>query len=236
MHGARASLSQLKFFSACVTDRPMLQGYSSIIWDWNGTLMDDFWLCHEIGNQQLARHGMQPINKEEYRKRFRHPIRDFYADLGFDLQINCFEELSRQFHFDYEQRRAECRLHLHTTRVLAQLKLSGKRNHLLSAQHDLILHASLAHCGVAHLFEEVRGLPDTLAHSKVELGRDLLRHAAISPKDTVLVGDTLHDYEVATQLGLSCILVAQGYQARGLLEACGVPVVCDLAQLVTTQT
>jgi phosphoglycolate phosphatase len=43
-----------------------------------------------------------------------------------------------------------------------------------------------------------------------------------------MVGDTLHDVEVAEALGISCVLIAQGHQSRERLDQAGVPVFADL--------
>ena len=44
----------------------MLQKYRHIIWDWNGTLLDDAWLCVEILNEILRRRNEQPVTHERY--------------------------------------------------------------------------------------------------------------------------------------------------------------------------
>ena len=33
-----------------------------------------------------------------------------------------------------------------------------------------------------------------------------------------MIGDTIHDYEIADALGISCVLVAKGVNSRTLLE------------------
>jgi phosphoglycolate phosphatase len=209
----------------------MLKDYSAVIWDWNGTLLNDLWLVVDLGNEQLVAHGLAPLGVDEYRKIFCHPIQELYAALGFDFNRKPFAQLSHEFHVVYQQRRPECMLHPEAPSVLQRLRELGKRQFVLSAQQEDILKASLTHFGVSSFFEHASGLATTLAHSKVELGRELMRKIGVVPKDTVLVGDTLHDFEVATVLGIGCVLVAQGYQDRALLEATGVPVVSDLSEL-----
>jgi phosphoglycolate phosphatase len=47
-----------------------------------------------------------------------------------------------------------------------------------------------------------------------------------------MVGDTLHDFEVAQHAGIQCILVASGHQSRQRLEKSRAPVVGSLCELV----
>jgi phosphoglycolate phosphatase len=210
----------------------MLEEYSAIIWDWNGTLLNDRWLAVELGNLQLVEHGLAPLSEEEYRKQFRHPIQEFYTGLGFDFRRKGFAQLSHEFHELYQQRRPECALHAEAPPVLRELKLRGKRQFILSAQQQDILNASLEHFSVGGFFEKTSGLPNTLAHSKVAIGQELLKSSEVPESQTVLVGDTLHDFEVASAMGIACVLVSHGYQDRAMLEATGVPVIDDLRSLL----
>ena len=42
--------------------------YKHIIWDWNGTLLDDRWLCVEGINQALVKRDLNPISENKYRE------------------------------------------------------------------------------------------------------------------------------------------------------------------------
>ena len=59
----------------------------------------------------------------------------------------------------------------------------------------------------------------------------------VGPQDAevLFVGDSEHDFEIATELGARCVLYSRGHQARRHLESFAVPVIDDLrevAQLV----
>ena len=49
----------------------MLHNYKHIVWDWNGTLLDDAWLCVEVLNQMLSQRGQTAITLEFYRQHFQ---------------------------------------------------------------------------------------------------------------------------------------------------------------------
>ena len=54
----------------------MLHNYKHIVWDWNGTLLDDAWLCVEVLNQMLSQRGRAAITLEFYRQHFKFPVID----------------------------------------------------------------------------------------------------------------------------------------------------------------
>ena len=71
--------------------------YKHIIWDWNGTLLDDTWLCVEGINDSLKKRSLQTITKEIYRKVFSFPVEDYYKRLGFDFKKEPFEVAGDEF-------------------------------------------------------------------------------------------------------------------------------------------
>ncbi|MBP7431337.1 MAG: HAD family hydrolase, partial [Candidatus Hydrogenedentes bacterium] len=68
-----------------------------IVWDWNGTLLDDLDLCltalHELGRPR----GIPPVTLETYRERFTFPVVEYYKALGFDPSPKAFEEAAREW-------------------------------------------------------------------------------------------------------------------------------------------
>ena len=61
------------------------------------------------------------------------------------------------------------------------------------------------------------------------MGKRFMDEAKLDQQMALFIGDTDHDYEVASALGTSCILVESGYQARSRLDACGCPVLDSLS-------
>ena len=74
--------------------------YKHAIWDWNGTLLNDTWLCVEVLNGLLARRGRAPITTNDYRENFGFPVIKFYEYLGLDADADTFEQVSREFIYD----------------------------------------------------------------------------------------------------------------------------------------
>ncbi|MCX6282944.1 MAG: hypothetical protein NTW31_01715 [Bacteroidetes bacterium] len=71
--------------------------YKHIIWDWNGTLLDDAWLCVEVMNGMLEKRGLEKVSLDFYRSVFTFPVRDYYEKLGYDFEKEPFEEVGMEF-------------------------------------------------------------------------------------------------------------------------------------------
>ena len=189
-----------------------------VIWDWNGTLLND--VPHAIGtvNFLLEPRGLPLMSIERYREVFGFPIRGYYETLGFDLQAESFADLCDQFIDRFIAKVGECPLAPGSRELLAKIKASGKKQSVLSATEQSRLHDTVAQFGLSHYFDFVFGIADRLAGSKVQRGHDLMRESGVPPTRTLLIGDTDHDLEVGHALGISVLLVTHGHQSAERLR------------------
>jgi phosphoglycolate phosphatase len=213
-------------------EKLMLQEYRHIIWDWNGTLIDDAWVCVEIINEMLQDRGRRPITHKQYEQELTFPVKDFYEKLGFDFSVETFEALADEYIGKYDKRCFECRLHEHAIDVLHNCLDRGLRHSILSAYHQVRLEEMLDHFDLRPLFTHVMGLDDHHARGKTQQGIRLARELDQDADQAVMIGDTVHDYDVARAIGADCILFVGGHNCAERLRSCGVPVVTSLAELL----
>jgi phosphoglycolate phosphatase len=199
--------------------RRHLDDKAVIIWDFNGTILDDVELCVDIISDVLAVHGLPRLDVAAHVERFRFPIIDYYRDLGFDFARTPFAVLAGQFMERYKRRVGEARLFDGTAALLSELASGGIASAMLSASHEPDLHKQLDQLGIRHHFTHVYGLGDHYAHSKVERGRQLLAALERVPEEVVLVGDTDHDLEVGEALGVDVVLVTGGHSTYERLSS-----------------
>jgi len=204
---------------------------SNIIWDWNGTLMDDLELCIKVMNVSLAKRNMRLLTKEYYREIFDFPVEGYYQRLGFDFANDSFEKLSVEFIGNYNQYQYESKLFDKTESLLSALKNKGVKMYILSARDGEQLKKNLEHYKVFQYFEDISGLKDIYAHSKVENGLQLIENQKIKKDETVMIGDTIHDAEVAKKLGVNCVLLNRGHQNNEKLIKTGFPVYENFEEL-----
>ena len=204
--------------------------FQHIIWDWNGTLLDDTQAGVNAVNAMLAARGLPAIDVTRYRELFGFPVRNFYSAVGFRLESEDWDAMAREFH-DRFLADATLRLHAGATAALGYFQQAGIGQSVLSASEQSILDAMLADFGVRPFFSSVCGVDNLYGHSKLELGRALLRRLDLPPETVLMIGDSLHDHEVADALGARCLLIAQGHQSYARLARSGAPVLPSLAEL-----
>lgn len=205
--------------------------YKHIIWDWNGTLLNDVSLCVDIINGVLSKRELGILSIEKYRDIFTFPIKNYYEKAGFDFSVYPFEEVGLEWMNEYERRRTESRLHSGVEKVLLQLNEKNIGQSILSAYPHKKLIEIISHFNLENFFSYIIGLDNIYATSKMELGRDLMKKIGNGTGKVLLVGDTEHDFEVASEIGAECVLIASGHQSKEQLLHCNVPVFDSLSDL-----
>lgn len=208
-----------------------MKDYENIIWDWNGTLLDDISICIQAMNPLLAERSLALLTESKYREIFTFPVRDYYEHIGFDFKDEKFEIPAMQFIYNYHKYLPKASLFSEAGEVLSKIKAMGIKQYILSAMEQTSLEASVKNLGIESYFEEIFGIQDHFARSKIERGKQLFNLGNIDKKKTLMIGDTLHDVEVAGALGIDCVLVAQGHQAFSRLAINGNKVVDSLLDL-----
>jgi phosphoglycolate phosphatase len=210
----------------------MIQKYKHVIWDWNGTLLNDTALCVNIINGLLKSKNLDILTLDDYRLIFNFPVKDYYEKAGFNFSQYTFEDVGRQWMDEYERRKGETTLFNGAKDVLSYIKSAGIDQSILSAYSHHTLVEIIAYHGLGEYFKYVTGLDHIYATGKLEIGIELIGKLNCRKEEIVLVGDTIHDYEVANSLKIKCILIANGHQSRERLLACNVPLLNDIREII----
>ncbi len=207
--------------------------YKSIIWDFNGTLLDDVHICLNIMNEMLAKRGMKEITLEEYKNVFQFPVIEYYKKVGIIKGEEDFDEVAHEWmNLYYEHERDVC-VFEDTVETLEWFKKQGIPQNVLSASHMDQLHRLLEQVGIDGYMDHILGISDIYAKSKVHIGLEFIENSPYNKDELVMVGDSTHDFEVASEMGIDCILLASGHQSKDVLSQCNC-MVLDSAKSLTT--
>ncbi len=207
--------------------------YKHIIWDWNGTLLNDSWLSVSVINKVLAKRNMPTIDHDHYTKIFGFPVIDYYKRLGFDFKAESFEIIGTEFIDGYEAQKFELELHDATFEVLKSLKDQGVTHSILSAYKQTFFEELIDHFDLSEMFVKVIGLDNHYAHSKVENGIKWISELPFDKSEVLFIGDTVHDFEVADAIGVDCVLIPGGHQTREVLEKTGADIISSVEDIYT---
>ncbi len=186
--------------------------YKHVIWDWNGTLLNDVELGHKLLNLLQKHKGVQNSSLKEYREIFTFPIIEFYKNAGIYEGEEDFKLLAEMYIDNYKKEVKKCSLQQGAETALDILAESGVTSSVLTASHEEMALEQISHYGLSDKFIAVTGKTDFYASGKSELIKKHMSKIDYSESDIVFVGDTLHDAEIAKIIGCGCILVENGHQ------------------------
>ena len=215
--------------------RPLPETASHVIWDWNGTLLDDARVVIAATTAAFGRAGITvTVTEESYRRNFTRPIRLFYERLlGRPVAPEEWVRLDHAFHGEYQRLSAGCRLSAGAVEALELIERRGWTQSVCSMLPEPYLLPAVEGHGLGGYFVRVDGLTGgerggtKAGHLVAHLGR-----LGAAPDRTVMIGDTVDDAVAAQEAGVGCLLLdgGAGLHTSDALAGAGVPVVASLAE------
>lgn len=208
-------------------ERQKYMKYANIFWDWNGTLVDDVDLAMDAANDMLCRRNREPITKTQYYAYIDTPIIRFYEHI-FDFSQITIEEIMVEFNEYYCRNLSDYPLMKGAKDVLQEFLEKGIKQSVLSSSSNEMLLPYVEKFGLNKYFESILGASDNYCNGKTERAIKYIREKNINPKNCILIGDTLHDFDTACAIGCDCILIPNGHQSKEDLVATGATIAEDI--------
>jgi phosphoglycolate phosphatase len=214
-----------------------------IIWDWNGTLLDDAKACASAVDVLMRRRGMAGETLEGYRTRVKFPVRAYYLRAGFDLDKEDYDFLCDEFGIAYEEaisgfvpgeggQPRPFGIHDDVRDVLSSFSALGVTHSIVSAAEEATLRMQVGQYGLQEHFIRVAGRDDNHGGTKTHLVEEWVKKCSFPPDQILYIGDTEHDCEAATASGIRVALVSDGHVDEKRLRDCLVPVYSNRRSLL----
>ncbi|MBQ8762890.1 MAG: HAD family hydrolase [Clostridia bacterium] len=205
--------------------------YKYIIWDWNGTLLNDIGASLASVNDMLAARGREPIDIDYYKECIGVPIIKFYEKV-FDMENEDYSLIIKQYNEGYLRHLKDFGLTEGAVEALEYFRKNGAKQVIVSSSNNEQLCRNAEKYGVSDYFDEMLGAGDYFAGSKIERARDYLRKNNAENDEILVIGDLEHDAEMADTLGADCILLTSGHEHPKRLENAKMPLINDLFSLI----
>lgn len=202
--------------------------YTDVVWDFNGTLMDDVGISILAVNDMLRKRNMPLTDKKEYYEKIEMPIIRYYEKM-FDFRVTGLSELTREFQDGYDRYLSSAKPADGAREVLGIIREAGINQVIISSFPTEKIINICAKYEILSYFSEILGADDIKAESKVERGR-AFKDSRPGAK-IVAVGDLLHDYEMAKAMDADCILYSGGHQSKADLLKSGARVADSMAEI-----
>jgi phosphoglycolate phosphatase-like HAD superfamily hydrolase len=197
-----------------------------VVWDWNGTLLDDHAVMLAAVNDVCAAYGAAPTTLAGWHAALRRPLWLCYSDiLGVQLTQDDWPTVERIFHDAYRRRMFEAGLTAGARQTLQRVRERGLGQSVLSMGFHADVTAQVDRAGIRPFFRAVDGVPDEISGgTKAPYLAAHLRALGLAPSAVLVVGDIPDDAEAALSVGARAVLVAHETADRTALAATGQPI------------
>ena len=203
-----------------------------IVWDWNGTLIDDVSLCVNVLNELLSDYELPEISIEFYRSNFSFPVSEFYKRISLPFSGHEFSRISHSFISKYRQKWTACSLQPNVIKILDVLNKLGLQQSILSAGNQIDVNMFVNHFGLDGYLCQILGTDNIKAEGKIQLGQKFFSTSSLESDEILFVGDTLHDLEVGNHIGCRTLLFSKGHNSKSLISNNNAYVIDDLMEIV----
>lgn len=203
-----------------------------VIWDWNGTLVNDADLCVEIVNELLVEFDQEPVSAKFYLDNFEFPVKKYYNKIGLPTTQNSYDYISNNFIKSYRERYIRCLLQTDALKCISKLFSLNITQSVLSAGMQSDLDTFIKHFRLTKYFQSINGVNDIHAHGKMDLGIRHVNQILAKSSEILLIGDTLHDAEIAQSLGVKCLLYSGGHNSKLLLRQSEFKIIDTLSDIL----
>ena len=205
--------------------------YKYIVFDFNGTIIDDVQLCLNLLNEMLEVEQLPLVSLKRYKNIFTFPIIEYYKKAGFTFEKRSFKELSEWFVKKYQPESFNCALFPGIVETIRKLNEKGYKVVLLSASQIDNLKEQTDKFNISKLFYKILGIDNIEAKSKLEIAKRFFENEKVDMSQCLFIGDSTHDYEVGHSLGGDVVLMTYGHQSREVLSSCNVPLLDSIYEL-----
>ncbi|CDL80536.1 HAD family hydrolase [Xenorhabdus szentirmaii] len=203
-----------------------------IIWDWNGTLLNDVNVSVDATNLALAEIGIEPLTLEQYREYYCVPVQIFYKQvIGREPSSSEWSIIGKTFNSHYRPGIQKARLADGVNQLLARRHQAGATQSLCSLMEHKDLLPMIDNHGISEFFTHIdgRNTPLLTTGKSVQLA-DHIKKLNLPPEKSVVIGDATDDAVAALAAGTHVVLYTGGTHSRLSLEKIGVPVVDSLSE------
>ncbi len=182
-----------------------------IIWDFNGTVLDDVHMAVAAVNDMLDARGLQKTDIDIYKRTLTMPLTEYYKTVG--IYCDDIVSLSLEFRACCDKHPEKAKIADGVREVIEAAKNAGITNVLMSSLYHPHLLAEVEKYGISDMFDDIIGLPDRNLGSKKSNALMYIKKHKLDAKNILFIGDLISDAQMAQDIGSEAILISNGHMS-----------------------
>lgn len=192
-----------------------------VVFDWNGTLLNDARICLIADNHVIKAFGGEAITISTYRKTIIIPAINFYSQHIPNSEKLDLNKLSTTFHNHYETVALKAKLRTNAKKLLQILDKNNINSIILSNHTISGINDQLKRLKIEKYFSAVLANPSINTSMKKRNKKEklevYLREKKYKTEEIIIVGDSPEEVEIGKQLGIKSIAIVKGFYDKSRL-------------------
>ncbi len=184
--------------------------YRLVVFDWDGTIMDSTGLIAECIQRAAVDCGLPPPSMEDAKHIIGLGIVDSTRALFPGLDDAGLDAFAARYRAHYVPRDGEVILYDGIQDVLTSLAHNARFLAVATGKPRRGLDRAFAHCGLQHHFHYTRCADEGFAKPHPDMLEKLMSFTGVGPTETLMIGDTTHDLDMAAAAGCDALGVSYG--------------------------
>jgi len=203
-----------------------------LVFDWDGTLVDSTAIISGAIQRACCDLGLPPPADAAARFVIGLGLADALRQVAPTLAPAEYPRLTERYREHYLARDAEIPLFKGAREMLDELDAHGFLLAVATGKSRVGLARALKHQGLERRFVASRCADEGFPKPHPDMLVTLMEHCGADPSETLMIGDTSHDLELARNAGASAVAVTYGaHTAESLVAFAPLAMVSSIAEL-----
>jgi phosphoglycolate phosphatase len=193
--------------------------FDLIIFDWDGTLMDSAALIVDSVQAAARDLGLTVPTDERARHIIGLGLVDALRYAMPDLLPDRYQEAAERYRHHYLARDHQLTLFTGAEELVAELARAEHFLAVATGKSRVGLNRAFSDSGLGTYFHASRCADECHSKPHPQMVEELMAEFGVTPKQTLMIGDTIHDLQMAKNARVASLAVCYGAHPRSQLEA-----------------
>jgi phosphoglycolate phosphatase len=184
--------------------------FDLVVFDWDGTLFDSTALIVQAIQNAVADAGAAVPSKEQAAWVIGMGLQDAIAHIGRDIPKLKIPVVMARYLYHYSRLQDQVSLFDGTLDMLRDLKNQGFYLAVATGKSRRGLNEALAQADLKQFFDATRTADETAGKPHPLMLQELMAELDVAADNTLMIGDTTHDLQLAVNAGTPSVAVSFG--------------------------
>ena len=192
--------------------------FELIIFDWDGTLSDSVGLITDLMIQSFLLHNVSPPSRMEVADILGIKLSEAFKILLKEKDQNASELIFNSYIELYNQSSNKVKLFDGVELGIKELHRYGYKIAIATGGGRNYLDSCLAQTSIKDFINVTKTSDDCFSKPHPQMCNEILNELIIEPEKSIVVGDSIHDLQMAKNAGISSLAVTYGAHKQDSLS------------------